>query len=388
MNRRSWADRSIHRRLRVAPRTDNASTIPATVSVVIPCYNYADYLRQAVSSALDQDGVNVDVIIVDDASTDDSARVARGLAAMDSRVQVLTHEHNRGAVCTYNTGLERITGEFTVRLDADDMLTPGSLLRSTTVARHFPTVGLVYGHPVHFIEARDSKVVQSGWGRPVVIEPGTRPPFRPVPRRWTIWPGRDWLAERCQTGLNVITSPEVLMRSSIVKSTGGQLPLPHTHDMEMWMRIANYSDIAFIEGADQAWHREHDRSLSGAIPSVRAQLVEQQAAFDLLFENLPQSSENKILHTSARRALSRMAIREAVSQLDRGRATIDSVEELQCFADAAYPKIRRTRDWKTLRMRLALQRRWPVHRSPFATAAIIRRLQHQQSQIRWKRHGT
>ena len=56
------------------------------VSVVIPCYNYGRYLPDAVASALDQDGLDVDVLVVDDASPDDSAEVARRLAAADPRV--------------------------------------------------------------------------------------------------------------------------------------------------------------------------------------------------------------------------------------------------------------------------------------------------------------
>ncbi len=71
------------------------STRP-TVSVVVPCYRYGHFLPAAVASVLDQDGVDVDVIVVDDASTDGSADVARGLAAADGRVRVLVAHDERG----------------------------------------------------------------------------------------------------------------------------------------------------------------------------------------------------------------------------------------------------------------------------------------------------
>ncbi len=124
------------------------SAMPATVTVVIPCYNYARYLPAAVASALSQHAADVDVIVVDDRSTDDSLAVARELADADARVRVIAHESNAGPVQTFNDGLAAARGEFLVRLDADDMLTPGSLRRALAVMQHFPSVGLAYGHPI------------------------------------------------------------------------------------------------------------------------------------------------------------------------------------------------------------------------------------------------
>lgn len=96
-----------------------------TVSVVIPCFNYARYVPEAVGSVLEQRGVVVDIIIVDDCSTDDSLAVARGLADEHPQVQVLANAVNAGPVATFNRGLAQARGEFLVRLDADDLLTPG-----------------------------------------------------------------------------------------------------------------------------------------------------------------------------------------------------------------------------------------------------------------------
>jgi glycosyltransferase involved in cell wall biosynthesis len=76
-----------------------------TVSVVIPCYRYGRYLPDCVRSVLDQEGVDVRVLIIDDASPDDSGEVAMGLAAEDERVQVRVHRENRGHLATYNEGL-------------------------------------------------------------------------------------------------------------------------------------------------------------------------------------------------------------------------------------------------------------------------------------------
>lgn len=246
--------------------------VRTTVTVVILCFNYGRFLPGAVASALDQDGdhaagvdVGVDVVIVDDCSTDGSAEVAARLAAADPRVQVIRHGVNQGPVAAFNRGLDAAAGEFLVRLDADDLLTPGSLGRALRLAREFPSVGLVYGHPIHFEDGR------------------SLPPARGSATAWTLWPGPDWVRARCADARNVITSAEVVMRRSVVDVVGGQRDLAHTHDMEMWLRMASFSDVGYVHGADQAWHREHPASLSARKVDVVVDLTERRLAFETLF---------------------------------------------------------------------------------------------------------
>ncbi|WP_411732517.1 glycosyltransferase family 2 protein [Paeniglutamicibacter sp.] len=259
----------------------------AKVSVVIPCYNYAKYLPAAVHSVATQEGIQTQIIVVDDASTDDSLNVANELANQYTQLIVLDNKTNRGPVETFNRGLEFVTGEFLVRLDADDLLTPGSLRRSVDVAQSDPDIGLVYGHPIHFTG-------------------DTLPRARREVKGWAHWDGLQWLEDRCRTGLNVITSPEVLMRMSVVRQVGGQRNLAHTHDMEMWMRIASVSHVAYIRGADQAWHRDHAGSLSARKVNVTTDFEQRWLAFETLFEN----RELRDRRFSSLRALARLALIE------------------------------------------------------------------------------
>ncbi|NUL48805.1 glycosyltransferase family 2 protein [Cellulosimicrobium funkei] len=238
----------------------------ATVSVVITCYNYAHFLAAAVTSALTQTNVDIDVIIVDDCSTDDSVEVAQHLADADYRVRVIRQDVNGGPVKAFNAGLAQAKGEYLVRLDADDLLTPGSVARAIQLAQRFPSVGLVYGHPVHFVDGQD------------------RPAARLTPTAWSVWPGAEWVQDRCADARNVITSAEVVMRRSVVDRVGGQRDLAHTHDMEMWLRLASFSDVGYVHGADQAWHRDHDTSLSAREVDIARDLAERRLAFATLFD--------------------------------------------------------------------------------------------------------
>src|SRR5258708_13414070 len=97
-----------------------------SVSVVIPCYNYGHFLEEAVSSVLDdQRGVDVRVLIIDDASPDDSAEVARKISAREPRVEGAVHPVNRGNIATYNEGLlEWAPADYCLLISAHHPLTP------------------------------------------------------------------------------------------------------------------------------------------------------------------------------------------------------------------------------------------------------------------------
>ena len=342
----------------------------ATVTVVIPCYNYAQFLPDAVASVLSQEGVEVDVIVVDDASSDDSLSVAKRLADSDSRVRVLSNDVNSGAVKTFNRGLAEAQGQFLVRLDADDLLTPGSLRRSVAVMQHLPGVGLVYGHPIHF----------SGV---------TLPMARAGVESWTVWAGREWLAARCIDGTNTITSPEVLMRMSIVDIVGGQRELRHAHDMEMWLRMSTVTDVAYVVGADQAWHREHPGSLSTAAAEPIVILNEVRNAFDELFsaanERVVSAAE---LHRASHWALASEAVDQARRLLDRGAAGSE-VRALLEFASSCAPEFRATRVWQDSARRVECGSRLPsaIVRLAGLLPRLRRRLRARARYARWTVSG-
>lgn len=97
-------------------------------SVIIPAYNAERYLRQAVESALAQTHSNLEVVIVDDGSTDGTRRLADEIAATDPRVRVFTQE-NAGVGAARNRGIAEAHGEFLAPLDADDFWYPKKLER-------------------------------------------------------------------------------------------------------------------------------------------------------------------------------------------------------------------------------------------------------------------
>src|SRR5947207_1048297 len=99
------------------------------VSILVPAYNAAPFLNRAVRSALHQTMADVEVIVVNDASTDATLEVAQSLAAEDRRVRVLSNEVNLGEARTRNRALAAAGGTWIALLDADDAWLPSRLER-------------------------------------------------------------------------------------------------------------------------------------------------------------------------------------------------------------------------------------------------------------------
>lgn len=94
-----------------------------TISVIVPVYNVASYLPQCLESILNQDYGDLQVLLIDDGSTDDSGAICDRFAAWDSRIQVI-HQKNGGAASAKNAGLRVATGKYLSFVDSDDYLEP------------------------------------------------------------------------------------------------------------------------------------------------------------------------------------------------------------------------------------------------------------------------
>ncbi len=374
----SWTGRAGHRSRGIgrqacvrSPASRPAPGRRPLVSVIIPMYNYGHYLPQTVASVLAQDGVDVQVIIVDDASTDDSANVARTLAEADPRVSLIALAANGGPAAAFNRGHADAAGELIMRLDADDLLTPGSLARSAALFSAFPAVGLVYGHPRHF-------------RGPVPRDPSTRL------RSWTIWHGQDWVAERCRTAVTCITTPEAIVRASALERTGLlSTGIKVATDLHMWLRVASVSDVGHVEGPDQALYRLHHDSLTGR-PSYTpwVDLLERKSVFDDFFAgpgaDLPAASR---LQRAANAALAIQALEHACRAYDRGRTATFDVDAAINFALTTYPDARTLSGWRALRRRQLLGQRLAAMPPFFTGAQISRRLHGKARYRRWQRTG-
>jgi glycosyltransferase involved in cell wall biosynthesis len=292
-----------------------SSSLP-TVSVIVPCYNYGQYLPECVESILSQTGVEVSVMIVDDASTDSSAQVAADLASRDRRIELMQHRVNLGAIRTFNDGLFTANGKYTVLISADDLLTPGSLARACALMEAHSEVGFVYGRPLVFFNDR------------------SRPQPVNAPARWSIWRGREWFDIRCRLIENCIRSPEAVMRTRMLRQFGGFHDLPHAGDLELWMRFALYADVGYVSGPEQAYYRDHTSGLHRAqYGSAIRDHKQITAAFDAIFQNHKDAiADHARAQARVALALRRRALRLACRAYDREPFDPDEAAALEAMA--------------------------------------------------------
>lgn len=129
------------------------------VSVVLPMYNADAYVGQAIESILNQTLTNLELIIINDASTDDSLQIATKFAEEDARVHVVDLEQNSGIAQALNTGLSLARGEYVARMDADDISAPERLEKQLNFMDNNPECGVCGSWIKAFNETKETVAV-------------------------------------------------------------------------------------------------------------------------------------------------------------------------------------------------------------------------------------
>jgi glycosyltransferase involved in cell wall biosynthesis len=124
------------------------------VSVLMGVYNGLPYVREAIESVLEQTYRDFEFLVVDDASTDESAEVVSEYAEEDDRIRLLENEKNRGLTWSLNRALDSAGGEFVARQDADDRSEPTRFERQVAYLDDHPEVAVV-GTGARLVDAAD-----------------------------------------------------------------------------------------------------------------------------------------------------------------------------------------------------------------------------------------
>ena len=191
---------------------------PPLVSVIMPVYNGARFLRAAIDSILNQTWRDVELIIVDDGSTDETPAMLAEYAARDARIRVETYSMNRGIVAALNHGCALAQGRYLARMDADDISLPERLSIQVACLDRHPEIGVV-GASIQWIDEHNT--------------PGAliHPPASPGLIRWRAF----------------FTSPmahsTIMMRKTVFERAGGYVE-GMAQDYNLWLRISAISDLA------------------------------------------------------------------------------------------------------------------------------------------------
>jgi glycosyltransferase involved in cell wall biosynthesis len=232
----------------------------ARVSVIIPTHNRAALLPRAVESARAA-GEGVEVIVADDASTDETPEVCRALAG----VRYLRLEHNSGQAAARNAAVSASGSEYVAFLDDDDLRLPGSLDRQLDALERDPGAGFAYG-PVLF-------------GDPERCEPTGEVSLAECPAGDVFW--------RLVEG-NFIHLPSVVARRRCLDAIGPfEAAVTGVEDWDMWMRLSERFGVAAV-AEPVAVYRTFTRA-SGQTSSNRLRMCRASAAAQARALGLPRA---------------------------------------------------------------------------------------------------
>ncbi len=276
----------------------------ASVDIVIPNYNYGLYLEACVTSVLSQNMGDLRVLIVDNASTDDSVAIAKRLAASDPRVELLLRPENLGTHASFNAGIDWARSDYFLLLFSDDFLVPGALQRAVSVMERDPGIAFCYGRDVAI---RGNVPIPE-------IEP--QPAAPPV----DIMTGRAFIERFCRLGVFQIPGPSIVVRTSVQKRAGHYRPsLPHSDDYELWLRLAMHGTVAVLD-CIQAGIRTHDANRSTEVWAhhILHILNTADAAESFFYHEGRWLDGADALKRRARRGIAQRAYWSAVSHALRG----------------------------------------------------------------------
>jgi glycosyltransferase involved in cell wall biosynthesis len=269
------------------------------VTILVPCYNYGAFIAQALDSLLGQTLHELELIVIDDASSDDTPSVLARYAD-EPRIRIIRHTQNQGHLRSYNEGLALARGRYVGIVSADDYC-----LRSDAVAcqvalfEQNPSVGMVYS--AHIMLDPDGRTT------PVVPRAEAK-----------VVPGLDEF-RRLVWG-NYILHSGTLLRRDVQETLGPyDLDLPQSGDWDFWLRASAGWDVGYVAEPLYVYRLHHSNMQSKGI--APAQQADQNAhTLEKAFAALPVNAPADLWQVR-KRSLDHALLQTAWFDLYNGRAS-------------------------------------------------------------------
>lgn len=237
-------------------------------TVLIPVYNCAKYIAEALESVLFQKYTDYELLIIDDGSTDDTIKIIKTIK--DSRIVLLKNTKNRGIVYTLNKGLSLAKGKYIVRMDGDDIVLGNRLEAQIDFLKNNPDFGIVGGW--YRVINEEGKIIDTVEGETDYRDAQLSLLFR-----------------------NQFTHSAVTMRTDLAKQLKYDPEFQYCEDYDLWVRFAEVSKVANLPAyfVKYRWYSENSCG--------RKQKELKQAMFNLLSRELDKigvdhSAQELMLH--------------------------------------------------------------------------------------------
>jgi teichuronic acid biosynthesis glycosyltransferase TuaG len=227
------------------------------ISVIIPAYNREQYLGSAIQSVLDQTMSDLEVLIINDASTDQTGSIAEDFAKKDNRVRVIHHTENKHRSGALNTGIEHAQGTYISILDSDDYYVPDKLERQVAFLESNIEVDGVYGDFEMLYENNpETRLIQAIASTENV---------------------RNRLIAKAQ-GEDITITPEgyipscsALIRKEVFDMLRFDTNLRNMEDLDMWMQILGKGFVLTrLPGSTYVYRRHGDQKSSNSVRATTA----------------------------------------------------------------------------------------------------------------------
>lgn len=242
----------------------------ATVSVVIPAFNSAKYIGEAIQSVLDQSQLPSEIVVVDDGSTDNTREVAQKYPVK------YIHQGNAGPSAARNTGISNSNGEFVAFLDADDLWIPHKLAIQLKAFKEHPEAGFSFS-TVWNLYTGDNPSISKAPYYPPQLESWLR-------ETGSSGEGACGSAYELLLHKNCVATSSMVVRRSLIEQAGVfDVRLRGCEDYDYWIRLARLSPAVFIkqptsryrivdDGLSGMWQARFDRFYDTAIRVVEAHM--------------------------------------------------------------------------------------------------------------------
>lgn len=221
-----------------------------TVSVCLPVYNGGKFLRQSITSVLAQDFADLELLIVDDCSSDDSVSIVRSLAQQDARIKFWQNSENRGLFANYNECISRSSGAFIKPFAQDDILHVSNLSSAISVFQEHPIVSLV-ANDRNWID-ENNEDISDYVGAP------SSDLYLPACRVVT---GQEVIRQSLYQVVNFIGEPSCVTFRRSHGLDGFDTAYHHLGDLDYWLRILLNGSYYFIDKKLSSF-RIHEQSRS------------------------------------------------------------------------------------------------------------------------------
>lgn len=228
------------------------------VSVLMPAYNVEQYIAEAIESILNQTFTDFEFIIINDGSTDNTAKIVKQYAAQDKRIKFVNNKKNQGLITVLNQGLDLCSGEYIARFDSDDISHPTRFEKQVTYMDAHPECGVCSTWSKTFGETHGSSVL---YANPPVVK----------------------LLDLLLYGSKVVHS-SAMLRTSVVREYGIKYDMayPHAEDYAIWAEFAKRTQIHNLQEVllDYRWHEtnvsiKYAKIQADSAERVRANILKQ-----------------------------------------------------------------------------------------------------------------